>query len=445
MRFQSLGMGAQEPLARRLFHDRRGRRRRLVLLPARPQRGSVLRHQDHGGAGRMARRDHRGHAEAGHRAARAQAAGNAEARLPAQLHHAPASRRSSSICKAARRRSEVPDHLVSRPQEHRRYPPHACRPASSARASTTSSATRSASSTASRPTASPIASCATMSKTSARGCLQVPDVSKIEILGAQDERIFVEFSMQELASLGIDRSALIAALQAQNVVQPAGTIQTGNERLSLRVSGAFRVRAGHSQRQFRRRRTHAAPQRHRTGPARLCRSAAAAVPRQRPAGHRPCHRHARRRRHPGARQATSSARWPEITADLPIGIEPKLVADQAVTVESAIAEFMTSLWQAVAIILVVSFISLGVRPGLVIALSIPLTLAVVFSIMQLAEHRHAAHLARRADHRARAAGRRCHDDHRRHAHPAGRRRRQGRRPRPSRSAPMRSPCSPARW
>ncbi len=71
------------------------------------------------------------------------------------------------------------------------------------------------------------------------------------------------------------------------------------------------------------------------------------------------------------------------TADLPIGIEPKLVADQAVTVESAIDEFMTSLWQAVAIILAVSFISLGVRPGLVIALSIPLTLAIVFSVMDL--------------------------------------------------------------
>ena len=69
--------------------------------------------------------------------------------------------------------------------------------------------------------------------------LLVPDVSKIEVLGAQDERIFVEFSMKELASLGIDRSALIAALQAQNIVRPAGTIETGNESLSLRVSGAF--------------------------------------------------------------------------------------------------------------------------------------------------------------------------------------------------------------
>src|SRR6478736_9509140 len=61
--------------------------------------------------------------------------------------------------------------------------------------------------------------------------LQVKDVSKIEILGAQDERIFVEFSMQDLAGLGIDRAALISALQAQNMVVPSGTIQTGNEKL----------------------------------------------------------------------------------------------------------------------------------------------------------------------------------------------------------------------
>ena len=69
--------------------------------------------------------------------------------------------------------------------------------------------------------------------------LLVQDVSKVEELGAQDERVFVEFSIQLLAGLGIDRSALIAALQAQNVVSPAGIIQTGNEQLLLRVSGAF--------------------------------------------------------------------------------------------------------------------------------------------------------------------------------------------------------------
>jgi multidrug efflux pump len=69
--------------------------------------------------------------------------------------------------------------------------------------------------------------------------MQVPDVTKIELLGAQDEKIYVEFSVKQLAGLGIDRAALTAALAAQNIVQPAGIIQTGNEKLLLRVSGAF--------------------------------------------------------------------------------------------------------------------------------------------------------------------------------------------------------------
>src|SRR5512144_13498 len=67
--------------------------------------------------------------------------------------------------------------------------------------------------------------------------LLVPDVSKIEILGAQDERIFVEVSMQVIAGLGLDRGALIEALQAQNIVRPAGVLQTGDEALSLRARG----------------------------------------------------------------------------------------------------------------------------------------------------------------------------------------------------------------
>jgi multidrug efflux pump subunit AcrB len=212
--------------------------------------------------------------------------------------------------------------------------------------------------------------------------LQVRDVSKIEILGAQDEKIFVEFSMEELASLGIDRSALVSALQVQNVVQPAGVIQTGNETLSLRVSGAFRseqdvlavnfavggrmlrlsdiaqVRRGYSDPPQPMFRVNGEPA---IGLAVAMRDGGDILALGR-----------------NIKKAMSEA-----TADLPLGIEPKLVADQAVTVESAISEFMTSLWQAVAIILATCFISLGVRPGLVIAASIPLTLAVVFSIMDL--------------------------------------------------------------
>src|SRR5262249_26726122 len=69
--------------------------------------------------------------------------------------------------------------------------------------------------------------------------MQVPDVAKIEILGAQDEKIFVEFSVQHLAGLGIDRSALAAALAPQKSVRPPGHRQPGNERLTRPVSGAF--------------------------------------------------------------------------------------------------------------------------------------------------------------------------------------------------------------
>src|SRR5262245_66614480 len=73
----------------------------------------------------------------------------------------------------------------------------------------------------------------------------------------------------------------------------------------------------------------------------------------------------------------------QITADLPIGIDATLVADQPVVVAHAIHEFLESLWQAIAIIMAVSFISLGIRPGTVVALSIPLTIALTFPIMGL--------------------------------------------------------------
>ncbi len=212
--------------------------------------------------------------------------------------------------------------------------------------------------------------------------LHVADVSKIEILGAQDERIFVEFSTKDLANLGLDRSQLIAALQAQNVVQPAGAVQTETETLQLRVSGAFQseedvrninfvvggrvlrladianVRRGYSDPPQPMFRVNGAPA---IGLAIAMRDGGDIL----------------------ALGKNLTRAMTRLSADLPIGVEPKLVADQAVTVESAISEFMTSLWQAVGIILFVSFISLGVRPGLVIATAIPLTLAIVFSVMEI--------------------------------------------------------------
>ena len=198
--------------------------------------------------------------------------------------------------------------------------------------------------------------------------LRVPDVSKVEILGAQDEKIFVEFSTEKLAGLGIDRGRLIAALQAQNAVSPAGVLQTGDERLALRVSGAFRLRAGHPGRQLRRQRPHDPAGRHRRGHARLRRSTAAHVPRQREARDRARHRHARRRRHPHARPATCSGRWRRSRPTCRSASSRSSSPISPPWSTSAIGEFMTSLWQAIAIIMVVSFVSLGVRAGAVVAL-----------------------------------------------------------------------------
>ncbi len=258
-----------------------------------------------------------------------------------------------------------------------------CRPASSVRASTTISATPSASSTASPPTASRIASCATMSRRSAPNCCMSP-TSRRSRSSARRTSASSSSSRTRISpiSASIART-LIAALQAQNVVQPAGAVQTEFETLQLRVSGAFQSEEDMRNINFV------------VGGRVLRLSDIANVRRGYADPPQPMFRVngepaiglAIAMRDGGDILALGKNLTKTMTrssADLPLGIEPKLVADQAVTVESAISEFMTSLWQAVAIILVVSFISLGVRPGLVIATAIPLTLAVVFSMMEIA-------------------------------------------------------------
>ena len=211
--------------------------------------------------------------------------------------------------------------------------------------------------------------------------LQVPDVSKIEIIGAQDEKFYVEFSMKTLAGLGLDRNALVAALQAQNVVRPAGVIQTGDEALSIRVSGAFRSEQDILDVNFA------------AGGRMLRLGDIAGVKRGYADPPQPMFRVDGKpaigvgiaMREGGdvlALGKNVARKMAEITAALPIGIEPRLVADQPVTVEQAVGEFMESLWQAIAIILAVSIVSLGFRPGAVVALSIPLTIFMVFPVMQ---------------------------------------------------------------
>jgi multidrug efflux pump subunit AcrB len=210
--------------------------------------------------------------------------------------------------------------------------------------------------------------------------LQLPDITKVDMLGAQDERVYVEFSTEQLAGLGIDRSALIAALQAQNAVTPAGVVQTGDEKILVRVSGAFRseqeilavnfvangriIRLGDIARVTRGPADPAQPMfrvngRDAIGLAIAMRKGGDVV----------------------ALGRNIARQMKEITANLPVGIEPTLVADQPVTVEHAVGDFMEALWEAVAIVLAVSLVSLGLRAGAVVALSIPLVLAAVFVAM----------------------------------------------------------------
>jgi multidrug efflux pump subunit AcrB len=211
--------------------------------------------------------------------------------------------------------------------------------------------------------------------------LLVKDVSKIEILGAQDEQIYVEFSTSQLAGLGIDRAALVDALQAQNAVIPAGSLQTGDEKLLIRVTGAFKSESDlldvnfSSNGRLIRLRDIAEVRRSLSDPPQ---------PMFRVNG-KPAIGLAIAMRDGGdilalgnnVRKAIDSA-----VADLPLGIDVTLVSDQPVVVKNAIGEFMESLWQAIAIIMACSIVSLGFRPGAVVALSIPLTVAIIFPIME---------------------------------------------------------------
>ncbi|WP_431282299.1 efflux RND transporter permease subunit [Humitalea sp. 24SJ18S-53] len=213
--------------------------------------------------------------------------------------------------------------------------------------------------------------------------LRVPDVSKVEIIGAQDEQIFIEFSTERLAGLGLNYGALIASLQAQNIVRPAGVVQTGEERLSLRVSGAFESEQDLLAVNF-----VAGDRIIRLGDIADVRRAYSDPPQPmfRVNG-KPAIGLAIAMRDSGdilALGRNIQREMAAITAELPVGIEPILVADQAQTVDEAIGDFMESLWQAIAIIMVASFVALGMRPGSVVALSIPLTLAIVFPIMSIA-------------------------------------------------------------
>jgi multidrug efflux pump subunit AcrB len=210
--------------------------------------------------------------------------------------------------------------------------------------------------------------------------LHVPGVKKVDIFGEQPERIFVEFSYARLANLGISAREIFESLRRQNVVTPAGSIDTQGPQVFIRVDGAYDdlqkiadtpiVAAGRTLKlsdiaQVRRGYEDPATFliRHDGEPA----MALGVVMKE------------------GWNALdlgkALDAEERKIATELPAGLSFTKISDQAVNVTEAVDEFMIKFFVALGVIMVVSLISLGWRVGIVVAAAVPLTLAAVFVIM----------------------------------------------------------------
>ncbi|WPP00117.1 efflux RND transporter permease subunit [Pseudomonas sp. HR96] len=209
----------------------------------------------------------------------------------------------------------------------------------------------------------------------------VPGLGKVQMIGQQDEVIYLNFSTRKLAALGLDQQQVVASLQSQNAVTPAGVIEAGPERITVRTSGQFaseqdlkNVNLRLNDR-FYRLADIADISRGYTDPP---------APMFRFNGHDAIGL-AIAMKDGGNIQDFGKAlhaRMDALTADLPIGVGVHSVSDQAEVVQKAVGGFTSALFEAVVIVLIVSFISLGIRAGLVVACSIPLVLALVFVFME---------------------------------------------------------------
>ena len=209
----------------------------------------------------------------------------------------------------------------------------------------------------------------------------VPNIGKIEMIGTQDEVLYLNFSTRKLAALGIDQRQVMQALQAQNAVTPAGVIEAGPERISVRTTGQFAsekdlqtVNLKINDRFYRLADIANIQRGYVDPPSPMFRyngQTAIGLAIGMKAG--------------GNVQVFGDAlkhRMDQVIEDLPIGVGVHTVSDQSVVVEKAVGGFTSALFEAVVIVLAVSFISLGMRAGLVVACSIPLVLAMVFVFME---------------------------------------------------------------
>ncbi|OGB07441.1 MAG: multidrug transporter AcrB [Burkholderiales bacterium RIFCSPHIGHO2_12_FULL_69_20] len=225
--------------------------------------------------------------------------------------------------------------------------------------------------------------------------LRVPDVAKVELFGVQPEKIFVEVSQKRLAQLGLDMNQVLGQLAAQNAVEGAGLLDAGTQNLQLRVAGALR-----SVDELRRLPIRAINPA--TGAATTLQLGDIADIRR--ATIDPPAVKVRHQGQPVIALGVSMAKGGDIVAlgqalqarvatiqaELPAGITLSRVQDQPAAVSKSVGEFVKVLIEAVAVVLAVSFISLGLHtkplridiwPGMVVGITIPLVLAITFVAM----------------------------------------------------------------
>ena len=209
---------------------------------------------------------------------------------------------------------------------------------------------------------------------------RVKNVGKVELIGLQDEKIWIELSNVKLANLGVPLEAVKQALEAQNTVMSAGFVETPSDRVQLRVTGSF-----DTVKQIRDFPIRVAGSTFRIGDvAEVYRGFNdPPAPRMRYMGE-PAIGLAVSMKSGGDILVLGEALQTEfarLQQELPAGMQLRKVSDQPAAVKTGVGEFVQVLIEALIIVLLVSFFSLGVRTGLVVALSIPLVLAMTFATM----------------------------------------------------------------
>src|SRR6516165_8136032 len=212
--------------------------------------------------------------------------------------------------------------------------------------------------------------------------LRVPGVAKVDLLGTQDERIFIEVSSAALSERGLTAQDIQTALAGQNTMDAAGRIETLDRSVRIDVDGALRTVDD-----IRELRLHAGQQTLRLGDI-------AEVSRGLEDPPTALTRYQGRDAVLLGTTMAAGANVTEVGAavadtlhqiehELPVGVELGKVSDQAQVVAKSIREFLEALGLAIVIVLVVSLLALGWRAGLVVALTIPLVLAATFFVMSL--------------------------------------------------------------